>query len=95
MRVLTTAQSQSVHGGIYTLIENYAFDDAFMLGAMIGLSFSVGIGVIARTRYNNPPISLSEVGLCTLKTGFQYCLLGGGLDLIRLTSNYAFKSILG
>ena len=98
MRVLTMTECQSLYGGGFTLVENYFFDDVAIYFAMIGLLASYDIGVVARSRYNNPnnpPIPLKEVAQCTLKTGLQGLVLGIGLDVVCKASSWAIKSLMG
>jgi hypothetical protein len=91
VRVLSTYESKHVSGSMF--IPGMIADDFLAMGAVLGLSVAVGLGVIARNRFKQEPLSLAGIASCTLFTALNFAKLGLVLDGANLTYQVANNTL--
>lgn len=89
MRILTLQECHNVNGSAF--IEGFVADDLAVAGAVFGLAGALAIGMYARGRYNQQPISILTAAKCTALTAWQAAKYGllfdGALMLCRFVKN--------
>ncbi len=94
MRVLTQAEINAVSGAFPTLVEGIVTDDFAVAGAAIGLFVGAyGLGVYARSRYNQEIISFKTAAQCTFWTAVEAAKYGIAIDGLCLVFNKLYQAI--
>ncbi|MBS0288241.1 MAG: hypothetical protein JSR17_13160 [Proteobacteria bacterium] len=92
MRVLSINECHSVNGSAF--IEGFVADDFAVGGAVIGLLGAISLGMVARERYHQQPISAYAAAKCTVLTAWQAAKYGLLLDGAIFLCGLAKSAIL-